>query len=261
MSAYNETVAPNDGILLDVIETQNAAATISSVTRRGYAQGFSALATGILSASSGTAAVIARRNGMLVREWTSVLNTFGGVQTAAFPWPIGVDWATRPASLRYPTRWYFEALMVRVGATLSAPFSFGIQCTTAPVAGNGVLLNVPMFVVCSFSGTNAGRWSVANNPRSGGPIVVTDTGILPAVPIAVRIVYEDAPTPRMWAEVNGTVFGLATGIANVPVCADASPANERPFLTAGQGALAGAAGQVDRLANVRVWARELASMT
>lgn len=256
-----ETVSADDGVFFDAIEEQSGAATFAPVLRRGFSNTIAT--TGLLTTVVGTAAVGARRNGVLGREWTSVLNTLGTLASPNSPWPVGQDWTTHPATERYPTRWYWEGIMQRIGATLAVPFAFGMEIAGATIfnpfttAGAAPL---GMLAVGSVTPLNAGRWTVAISPRTGTAATTFDTGIAAATPIAVRCVYEDAAVPRAWVEVNGVQYGLVTGFANVPACADASPAVERPMLVAAIGAAAASpAGQVDRLSQVRVWAQSLGS--
>lgn len=261
MSLTPVTVS-GDGVFLDVVEAPNAIATFGSYTRRGYAQGFSALAGGLLSISAGTAAVIARRSGRLVREWTSVANTIGSVASVAFPWPVGNDWSAYPPTLRYPTRWCFEGMLVRTNAIGTTSLTFGVQFAGASVTQplNGAVFTTTAGIhVGSNAALNNGRWSVGVGHLTGvGPTVTTDTGIAASTPVGVRVFYEDGPVPQAWAEVNGVVCSLVSGITNVPTLVDAAPATTKftPYCVQGDTGVGGA-GVIDRLSQVRVWAQDL----
>lgn len=244
--------------LLDLAEPPDYSTTFGTTTvysRRAGVPLINPTTLPIFDTNTNWAIGLARFQGMLWGEASSLAATVKTRFTSRWQFPIGADMANAPAASRVPLRHQLEVVIFRTTPVVAvAPLSFGVlnnanarELSDTAVAG---------YEVVSRSDVNAGRWTVRARFSNGGALqTIQDTGIDPATTpqIHAALRYEHALTPRLSCYINGVEYGVISGQSSMPVMG-----TSLQTIGLAQGLSAGGGvGQIDRSRQTRVWIEEI----
>lgn len=251
----SETALPErDTTVLDVFE-QMANGHQCLVSRRGSwnVANFNPRIQ-IYNLNTGSWPIVGLTDGFYWYETTSAANSIRSRQFQDLQPGFPGDESLAPAAGRYPYRITYEMVIKRATPLVAdAPLGFYISFVGLQIPEGTTNCG---FGIYSSTPVNGGRWSVVSRKNTGGAAGATiDTGIAGDTQILARLIYEHTSNPRLWAEVNGTVFGLLQGVANMPVI----PGGQDWFVIIVNGqSVGGGVGQVDRFRQPRIKIEELA---
>lgn len=201
-------------------------------------------------------AISNRFQGFAWAQATSAAATRKTRATTRLQAPMGEDMTLQPASSRVNLRYQFEMVIWRTTPLIAlAPLSMAYL----GAAGAQFVLEdttEPGYELISRSDLNGGRWTARARFVSAGPIsVLQDTGldptIVPYIHAAIR--YDHQLIPRLSCFVNGTEYGVLTGIANMP----ASSNSLQSFGICQGLSVGGGVGQIDRTRQCRIYIEEI----
>lgn len=258
---YDAEGTPFEQKLLDLQEPSGYTTVLTSQTvyaRRGVIPMLNATTLPILESTSGFAIGAAKFQTKLWAQATSASATRKTAATSRYLFPLGEDMSLEPATARYSLRHQYEAVIFRTTPLIAlAPLAFGYVVN----AGQAELSDITTvgYEIVSRSDVNGGRWTVrARFANAGALQIVQDTGIDPAVTptIHAELRYDHALTPRLSVWINGTEYGVLSGLASIPVVSTATLHSWGIVqgLSAG-----GGVGQIDRYRQCRARITEIAA--